>query len=740
MDDLAELVRLAQQGDRHAFGRIVTRFQDMAYACAFAQLGDFHLAQDAAQDAFIDAYVRLSSLREPAAFPGWFRRVLTKHSDRQRRKLPPPTLPPEEMQMLPSGLPGPELVLVQREDRQSVRDAVAALPPRQREAIVLHYLEGYSQEEVAAFLATSANTIRKRLFDARKGLAKRMREMVRETLTDNKPDDSFGAKVQFFIALKEGDVDALSELLDKDPDLAHARADWGEGADRIFNPGTTPVYWAAAMGDEPVLELLLDRGIGVDDQADGQEAPLLSAAMARQYSAVRMLLRRGADVDVRGMCEQTPLHRAAILGDLEMVEILVEAGADVSAKASGWTVADWAALKGRRELVEWLVQHGAAKPREQAREATVAPKPPDFREVPVGDGVLGRLLDADGAPVDGVQAPDAPVGSVAVWDGAAPSPVLETGIKAVDLLAPFKRGGHVGIDHCFGVGKMLLAAQIARNIAARYDGRVVYLGVTDGDPNVQYAEWRHFLGDGKFLSERMVYVLARAEDGVARRQKTVATGVAMARRFCQEGHEALLMVEGGLLDTQGVVPYLRAHSAASPQAAITTLHFAAEPFGFDEEAMSWLDAVVAFSPERANRGYYPALDPARCRSTLLRPGTVASDHLEIVEQVRTCLGRLANQNLRSPAAVVPASHTTSDPSQDELEQFGRRARRLDAFLTQPYHGTEVWMGVPGETVSLADALEGCRQILDGEHDDVEERGFGFVGTVEQAVEKARSLA
>lgn len=200
---LDTLVRAAQLGKSEAFGHIVSRYQSMAYASAYAQTGDFHLAQDAAQEAFIEAFLCLDTLREPAAFPAWFRRFVVKHSDRQLRKSRPLVMDPAEIQTLPSDLPNPEVLFTQQQTRHEVRDAINALPSAQREAIALFYLEGYSQKEIAKFLGVSVGTVGKRLYDARKGLKKRMENMVKETLQQNQPDESFATRVRFFIALKQ---------------------------------------------------------------------------------------------------------------------------------------------------------------------------------------------------------------------------------------------------------------------------------------------------------------------------------------------------------------------------------------------------------------------------------------------------------------------------------------------------------------------------------------------------------
>ena len=152
MEELSAPVAAAQKGDAQCFGRLVERFQGMAYSSAYARLGDSHLAEDVAQEAFVDAYMSLGSLREPAAFPGWFRRFVIKHSERQFRVQHPQALDPVVIEALPSGLPDPALLFERSLERQSVHEAIAKLPPAQREATLLFYIEDYSLKEIAAFV------------------------------------------------------------------------------------------------------------------------------------------------------------------------------------------------------------------------------------------------------------------------------------------------------------------------------------------------------------------------------------------------------------------------------------------------------------------------------------------------------------------------------------------------------------------------------------------------------------
>lgn len=195
MEELKSLVARAQSGDLDAYGEIVRRFQDMAYGYAFSILGDFHLAEDAAQEAFIHAYRDLANLREPAAFPGWFRRIVFKYCDRLTRRKRVPTAPLDVAAGLSSGEPGPAEVAEKREMKDAVLAAIRALPENERIATTLYYINGYSQEDIAEFLEVPETTVNNRLHASRKRLKERMIGMVDDTLKANAPNERFSREV-----------------------------------------------------------------------------------------------------------------------------------------------------------------------------------------------------------------------------------------------------------------------------------------------------------------------------------------------------------------------------------------------------------------------------------------------------------------------------------------------------------------------------------------------------------------
>ena len=195
MEETKNLVKAAADGDTEAFGEIVRCFRDMAYGYAYSVLGDFDAAQDAAQDAFIEAYQNLDKLRDVAAFPGWFRRVVRYRCSRLMRGKRVATVPLDEAAHLAEPSPTPAEEVERREMSGKVLEAIRDLPPPQREVTTLFYINDYSQGEIADFLEVPVNTVKSRLHASRKRLKERMMDMVEETLAEHRLPDDFAGKV-----------------------------------------------------------------------------------------------------------------------------------------------------------------------------------------------------------------------------------------------------------------------------------------------------------------------------------------------------------------------------------------------------------------------------------------------------------------------------------------------------------------------------------------------------------------
>lgn len=383
---LESLVHRSRQGDPDAYEIIVRRFQDMAVGYGYSILGNFQSAEDAAQEAFFEAYRSLDKLREPAAFPGWFRRIVYKQCDRITRKksFSFVALDAVEDRFFQDGEQASALEQEELKDR--VFTALESLPEHERAATMLYYISGYSQDEVAQFLDVPVTTVKKRLFSARKRLREMLMDLVAESLRERRPsrDEMFATRViDLLKAARKGDASGVKNLLEQDPRLIAARDPMGntaliiavnsghdEVAGLLFDAGVEPdIYEAAAIGDSVRVAARLDEHPELLD-SDSPEGftPLALAAHFGHLEAARILLERGANVNsvsthALGI---TPLLTAMFGGKKQMARLLLDHGADAAAKrgGTGWPRAGWTALHyaagfNFSDLVEPLIARGA---------------------------------------------------------------------------------------------------------------------------------------------------------------------------------------------------------------------------------------------------------------------------------------------------------------------------------------------------------------------------------------------
>ena len=364
---LHNLIVAAQDGDLDAFGAIVTRFQGMARASAYTLLDDAGLAEDVAQEAFIEAYQNLPKLRDIDAFPGWFRRIIFKQGDRLLRGKHLLTLPLESPLACAVSVNehNPALLLEARENAELVQSAVASLPERERIVVLLFYGSGYTLKEMAAFLEAPLTTIKKRLHDARKRLQTRLMDRVQDTLREHQPiyADYFSQKVRILIAARLGDTATVQAMLTRDPTLVHASMKRGEYFSRptqTLTIGDTPIYEAAAHNHSELVKLLLDYGADINAVTNAGETPLHGAVAAHHLWMVKLLLDNEADINASLATGQTPLRLAVIKGYRDIVALLLHRGAQVNIRGkTGLTPLHWATLKGQPDIVSLLLTHGA---------------------------------------------------------------------------------------------------------------------------------------------------------------------------------------------------------------------------------------------------------------------------------------------------------------------------------------------------------------------------------------------
>jgi F-type H+-transporting ATPase subunit beta len=675
MEDLATLVRAAQAGDQDAFGRIVRRFQDMAFAFGYAVLRDAGRAQDVAQDAFIEAYATLRNLREPAAFPGWFRRVLVKHADRHVRRNRVRPIPIDDLLAIPSAASDPSEVAALSQVHTAVLEAVAALPPRERLVTTLFHLDGHSHREIERFLELPVSTIKKTLFTARRRLQGRL-TMVHRDIDHARPSrtTAFTERVQFFVALQTGDLPRVEALLNKSPELLETRTEWHAAVEGYWAVGHTPVQWAAAVGDERLLALLIGRGGDVNSRTPSGMSPLHVSVLMRQTAATHRLLAAGADVHAGTKVGQTPLHLAAMRNHPDVIAALIERGAAPAVRDThGRAAADWAALKA-----------------------------------------FPRVLSALGVTPN-VRQP---------MLRSASGPVLETGVKIIDLFAPLRRGGRNGmLTPLPGVGRTVVLAEVVHAVAEQFGGRTVCAALEDLN-----LAWREMGVDDHVTTLR-----AEPDAGPREIERLARAAGEAAAELRRRGHEVLLVADARLALADRARKQLERSlpdCGERSDCAVTVLYHGDVSVGAEPEPLAGLDAAVAFSLERAQQGLWPAVDPLRSHARWLANGQTDDEGADVAARARRVL-----QRYRDLEAVVEKFGEDLG-LRPEDRATASRARRLDRFLAQPFPVAEPWTGIPGYIVGRRDAIDGARAILAGECDDVPDDAFYFTGALADVRAKA----
>ena len=373
---ITSLVRAAQAGDELAFAELVRAYQDIAVAYATSILGDYYLAEDAAQEAFVEVYRELPGLREAAAFAAWFRTIIFKHCDRLTRRKRHPTTSLDAALEIASPSPSPHEALESRDTLKSVREAIAALSETERQVVLLYYMGEHSMAAIAAFLEVTTNAVKTRLYSARKRLRKQMGQ-IEENLNAARPssDAKFAEKVQRMIrpeALKKndhlfwspgmgtdvwemfcaciiGDLETVKRLLDKDPSLARSHYEYRtplsfavrenqlEVARYLIEHGTTfsfgNVLEMARDRGFTEMEKLIEAAIAAPHSTAPTGAAIAEAIRERDLAKVRSLLDASPEL-VHAPDERTnqPIHWAVMTRQLEMIDELLARGADINAQ------------------------------------------------------------------------------------------------------------------------------------------------------------------------------------------------------------------------------------------------------------------------------------------------------------------------------------------------------------------------------------------------------------------------
>ena len=383
--------------------------------------------------------------------------------------------------------------------------------------------------------------------------------------------------------------------------------------------------------------------------------------------------------------------------------------------------------------------------------------------VPVGAGTLGRVMDVLGNPVD--MAGDVEHETRMPIHRPAPTyeelvstvDILETGIKVVDLIMPIAKGGKIGLFGGAGVGKTVTLMEFINNIAKEHSGLSVFAGV--GERTREGNDFYYEMEEGGVL-DKVALVYGQMNEPPGNRLRVALTGLTMAEYFRDEGRDVLMFIDniyrytlagtevsallGRMPSAVGYQPTLAEEMGALQERITSTktgsiTSFQAVYVPADDltdpspaTTFSHLDATLVLSRNIAELGIYPAVDPLDSTSRQLDALVIGEEHYGIAREVQGVLQRY--KELQDIIAILGM-----DELSDEDKLVVGRARRIQRFLSQPFHVAEVFTGSPGKYVHLKDTLAGFKGILEGQYDDMPEQAFYMVGSIEEAIEKAKSL-
>jgi F-type H+/Na+-transporting ATPase subunit beta len=394
-------------------------------------------------------------------------------------------------------------------------------------------------------------------------------------------------------------------------------------------------------------------------------------------------------------------------------------------------------------------------------EATDLGKP---ISVPVGTKTLGRVFNVLGEPIDLMDAPEGvetlPIHRPAPsFDEQAPADqILETGIKVIDLLAPYAKGGKIGLFGGAGVGKTVLIQELINNIAQEHGGFSIFAGV--GERTREGNDLYHEMKDSGVLSKTTM-VFGQMNEPPGARMRVALTGLTMAEYFRDaEGRDVLLFVDNIFRFTQagsevsallGRMPsavgyqptlatemgQLQERITSTKKGSVTSIqaiYVPADDYTDPAPATTFahLDATTNLDRGISELGIYPAVDPLASTSRLLTPEALGEEHYQVARGVQAVLQRY--KELQDIIAILGM-----DELSDEDKQLVARARKIQRFLSQPFHVAEQFTGFPGKYVPVKETVRSFKEILDGKHDDLPEVAFLYVGTIEEAREKGQKM-
>ncbi len=384
-------------------------------------------------------------------------------------------------------------------------------------------------------------------------------------------------------------------------------------------------------------------------------------------------------------------------------------------------------------------------------------------KVPVGKETLGRIMDVLGNPIDEA----GPIGeqermqihrkAPAYEELAASNELLETGIKVIDLVCPFAKGGKVGLFGGAGVGKTVNMMELINNIAKEHSGLSVFAGV--GERTREGNDFYHEMTDSKVV-DKVAMVYGQMNEPPGNRLRVALTGLTIAEKFRDEGKDVLLFVDNiyrytlagtevsallgrmpsavgyqpTLAEEMGVLQERITSTKTGSITSVQAVYVPADDLTDPSPATTFahLDSTVVLSRDIAAKGIYPAIDPLDSTSRQLDPLIIGQEHYEVARGVQTVLQRY--KELKDIIAILGM-----DELSEEDKQIVARARKIERFLSQPFHVAEVFTGSPGKYVPLKETIRGFKGILAGEYDHLPEQAFYMVGSIDEVIEKAAKL-
>ncbi|WNK20237.1 F0F1 ATP synthase subunit beta [Halomonas piscis] len=420
-------------------------------------------------------------------------------------------------------------------------------------------------------------------------------------------------------------------------------------------------------------------------------------------------------------------------------------------------------LEVQQQLGDGVVRSIAMGTTEGLKRGTEVTNTGAAISVPVGKATLGRIMNVLGEPIDEAgeigEEQRMPIHRKAPGyaDQAASEELLETGIKVIDLVCPFAKGGKVGLFGGAGVGKTVNMMELIRNIATEHSGYSVFTGV--GERTREGNDFYHEMTESNVL-DKVSLVYGQMNEPPGNRLRVALTGLTIAENFRDEGHDVLLFVDniyrytlagtevsallGRMPSAVGYQPtlaeemgVLQERITSTKEGSITSVQAVYVPADdltdpSPATTFSHLDATVVLARSIAELGIYPAIDPLDSTSRQLAPEVVGDEHYRVARGVQGVLQRY--KELKDIIAILGM-----DELSDEDKLSVDRARKIQRFLSQPFFVAEVFTGSPGTYVSLKDTIASFQGILNGDYDELPEQAFYMVGTIDEAVEKANKM-